>query len=100
MDLGTGSLEVLEMTGSSALTIDRDLEDVKAQVRRELDTIRGLVDTLGYRKPDPAWNTPFQIHRLRRSLRIHYLAYKIRDSEPLPAGLKDLEWDLPEPVDL
>lgn len=100
MDLGVDSNEAQEMTGSSALTIDRDLEDVKAQVRRELDTIRDLVDTLGYRKPHPAWNAPFQIHRLRRSLRIHYLAYKIRDSEPLPVGLKELEWDLPKSLDL
>ena len=86
-------IEVHHMPDNPALTIDRDLEDVKAQVRRELDTIKDLVDTLGYRKPNPSWNAPYQIHRLRRSLRIHYLAYKIRDSAPIPAGLKELEWE-------
>ncbi|MHA2002913.1 MAG: hypothetical protein ACW960_02305 [Candidatus Thorarchaeota archaeon] len=37
------------MTSGGALTIDRDLDDVKAQVKRELDTIKNLMETLDYR---------------------------------------------------
>ena len=84
------------MTNGGALTIDRDLDDVKAQVKRELDTIRNLMDTLEYRQKNPDWNMPFQLHRLRRSLRIHYLAYKIRDESPVPTSIRQLEWDLDE----
>ncbi|MFX0108118.1 MAG: hypothetical protein ACFE7R_07535, partial [Candidatus Hodarchaeota archaeon] len=82
------------MSDDTFLTIDRDLEDVKLQVKQELDTIRGIINTLGYRKSTPHWNAPYQIHRLRRALRIHYLAYKIRDSAPTPTGLRELEWEL------
>ncbi|MGD9382236.1 MAG: hypothetical protein PVI03_07315 [Candidatus Thorarchaeota archaeon] len=88
------------MTSGGALTIDRDLDDVKAQVKRELDTIKNLMDTLDYRKKNPDWNAPFQLHRLRRSLRIHYLAYKIRDSSPTPIGTRQLEWELDDTPDL
>ncbi|MHA2139967.1 MAG: hypothetical protein ACXADC_06295 [Candidatus Thorarchaeota archaeon] len=88
------------MTGAGALTIDRELDDVKAQVKRELDTIRNLMDTLEYRKENPHWNAPFQLHRLRRSLRIHYLAYKIRDSSPVATGTRQLEWELDDKSDL
>jgi hypothetical protein len=88
------------MTNGGALTIDRDLDDVKAQVKRELDTIRNLMDTLEYRQKNPDWNAPFLLHRLRRSLRIHYLAYKIRDESPLPAGMGKLEWELDDQSDL
>ena len=88
------------MTNGGALTIDRDLDDVKAQVKRELNTIRNLMDTLEYRKKNPDWNTPFQLHRLRRSLRIHYLAYKIRDESPVPASIRRLEWELDDTSEL
>ncbi len=88
------------MTSGGALTIDRDLDDVKAQVKRELNTIRDLMETLEYRKNNPDWNVPFQLHRLRRSLRIHYLAYKIRDSSPIPTGTRQLEWELDDKFDL
>lgn len=88
------------MTDGGALTIDRELDDVKAQVKRELDTIRNLMDTLDYRKSNPNWNAPFHLHRLRRALRIHYLAYKIRDSTPLPIGTRQLEWTLDDKFEL
>ena len=88
------------MTNGGALTIDRELDEVKAQVKRELDTIRNLMDTLEYRKNNPDWNAPFQLHRLRRSLRIHYLAYKIRDESPIPTGTRKLEWELDDMPDL
>ena len=88
------------MTSGGALTIDRDLDDVKAQVKRELDTIKNLMETLDYRKKNPDWNAPYQLHRLRRSLRIHYLAYKIRDESPVPIGTRQLEWELDDQADL
>jgi hypothetical protein len=88
------------MTNGGALTIDRDLDDVKAQVKRELDTIRNTMDTLEYRQKNPDWNAPFQLYRLRRSLRIHYLAYKIRDESPVPASIRKLEWELDDQSDL
>ena len=88
------------MTNGGALTIDRDLDDVKAQVRRELDTIRNIMGTLEYRQKNPDWNAPFQLHRLRRSLRIHYLAYKIRSESPVPASMGKLEWELDDQSDL
>lgn len=88
------------MTSGGALTIDRELDDVKAQVKRELDTIKQLMDTLDYRKSSPNWNAPFQIHRLRRALRIHYLAYRIRDSTPIPMGARELEWQLDDKFEL
>jgi hypothetical protein len=88
------------MTNGGALTIDRELDDVKAQVKRELKTIRNLMDTLEYRQNNPDWNAPFQLHRLRRSLRIHYLAYKIRDESPVPKSIGQLEWELDDTSDL
>ena len=88
------------MTHGGTLTIDRDLDDVKAQVKRELATIKNIMDTLEYRKENPHWNAPFQLHRLRRALRIHYLAYKIRDSSPVPSGTRQLEWELDYKSDL
>ena len=83
------------MTERSSLTIQRDLDDIKLQVKRELDTIRSLMDTYGYRAPSPNWNTPFQIHRLRRALRIHYLAMKIRDANPVSPTIRELSWESP-----
>ncbi|TFG08646.1 hypothetical protein EU538_06725 [Candidatus Thorarchaeota archaeon] len=77
-----------------SLTIDREIDDVKAQVKKEIDTIRGLMDSFGYRNSAPGWDTPFQIHRLRRALRIHYLALKIRECATEPATLADMIWDL------
>ena len=82
------------VTETPNLTIQRDLEDIKLQVKRELETIRDLMGTVGYRSPRPDWNTPFQIHRLRRALRIHYLALKIRDANPENASTRELVWDL------
>jgi hypothetical protein len=82
------------MTERPALTIQRDLDDIKLQVKKELETIRDLMDTQGYRNPSPTWNAPFQIHRLRRAMRIHYLALKIRDSGPVNHSLRELSWDL------
>ncbi len=87
------------MTGKSTLTIDRDIEEVKAQVKKELETVRDLMDTFDYRKNSPDWKSPFHLHRLRRSLRIHYLAYKIRDTTPVPPGANELEWDLEDGID-
>lgn len=81
------------MTERPSLTIQRDLDDIKLQVKKELDTIRDLMDTYGYRTPSVNWNTPFQIHRLRRALRIHYLAMKIRDSNPVSPSTRELTWE-------
>ena len=88
------------MTERPTLTIQRDLDDIKPQVKKELATIRDLMDTIGYRKPSSTWNTPFQIHRLRRALRIHYLALKIRDSKPVNVSTRKLTWDSPTDLEL
>ncbi|MHA1963913.1 MAG: hypothetical protein ACXACG_05185 [Candidatus Thorarchaeota archaeon] len=88
------------MTDRPGLTIQRDLDDIKFQVKKELDTIRDLMDSFGYRNPAPTWNAPFQIHRLRRALRIHYLALKIRDSTPQSPSMRNLSWDLRKDHDL
>lgn len=77
------------------MTIQRDLDDIKLQVKKELDTIRDLMDTYGYRAPSANWNTPFQMHRLRRALRIHYLAMKIRDANPVSPTVRELIWESP-----
>jgi hypothetical protein len=82
------------MTDRNSLTIDREIEDIKDQVRREINTIRELMESVGYRGSTPGWNAPFQVQRLRRALRIHYLALKIRDSTPLPSGTRELTWSL------
>jgi len=81
------------MTDIPELTIQRDLDDIKLQVKKELATIRDMMDTVGYRRPSTNWNTPFQMHRLRRALRIHYLALKIRDSNPVNDSVRDLVWE-------
>jgi len=88
------------LTDRLGLTIQRDLDDIKTQVKKELDTIRDLMDSFEYRNPGPNWNTPFQIHRLRRALRIHYLALKIRDSTPQSPSMRKLSWDLEQNPDL
>ncbi len=88
------------MTDEPRLTIQRDLDDIKLQVRKELDTIRDLMDSFGYRNPSANWTAPFQIHRLRRALRIHYLAMKIRDSTPQSPSAMVLSWDLGKKHDL
>jgi hypothetical protein len=88
------------LTDQPRLTIQRDLEDIKLQVRKELDTIRDLMDSVGYRNPPPTWTAPFQIHRLRRAMRIHYLALKIRDSTPQSPSTRILSWDLGKNYDL
>ncbi|MGY5855627.1 MAG: hypothetical protein RTS72_03450 [Candidatus Thorarchaeota archaeon] len=88
------------MTDRPGLTIQRDLDDIKTQVKKELDTIRDLMDSFGYRNPTPNWNAPFHIHRLRRALRIHYLALKIRDSTPQSPSMRKLAWDLRKDHDL
>ena len=82
------------MTGESALTIDRDIEDVKAQVKREIESVREQMGTFDYRRNPPDWRAPFQLHRLRRALRIHYLAFNIRGTTPGPEGAKELKWEL------
>ncbi|MHA1862719.1 MAG: hypothetical protein ACTSWA_03040 [Candidatus Thorarchaeota archaeon] len=83
------------MTDSPALTIQRDLDDIKLQVKKELATIRDMMDTVGYRKPSSNWNAPFQMLRLRRALRIHYLALKIRDAKPVNVSTRELAWESP-----
>jgi len=88
------------MTDRPSLTIQRDLDDIKLQVKKELDTIRDLMDTHGYRTPSATWNAPFQLHRLRRAMRIHYLALKIRDSTPVSHSLRELSWDLMPDVEI
>ena len=82
------------MTSSPAVIVNDELESIKAQVKRELDTIRDLMDTVNYRTSKPGWNTPFTLHRLRRALRIHYLAMKIRESVPMPSNINELSWEL------
>jgi hypothetical protein len=88
------------LTDHPELTIQRDLDDIKLQVRKELDTIKDLMDSFGYRKPIENWTAPFQIHRLRRAMRIHYLAMKIRDSTPQSPSTRTLAWDLGKKHDL
>jgi len=88
------------MIDKSALTINRDLDDVKAQVKRELETINDLMNLYGYRNSPPGWTTPFQLHRLRRTLRIHYLAMRIRDQAPVPTGMRELSWTLDPKTEL
>ena len=83
------------MTERPSLTIQRDLDDIKLQVKKELATIRDLMDTVGYRKPSTNWTSPYQMHRLRRALRIHYLALKIRDSNPTSPSIRELAWESP-----
>jgi hypothetical protein len=82
------------MTDKSTLMIQRDLDDIKLQVKKELDTVRDLLDSQGFRNPSVTWNAPYQIHRLRRAMRIHYLALKIRDSSPANPSTRELSWDL------
>ena len=88
------------MTDSPALTIQRDLDDIKLQVKKELATIRDMMDSVGYRKPSSTWNAPFQMHRLRRALRIHYIAMKIRDSKPVNLSTRELTWEHPVDIEL
>jgi hypothetical protein len=88
------------MTDRPALTIQRDLDDIKLQVKKELATIRDMMDTVGYRRPSSTWSTPFQIHRLRRALRIHYLAFKIRESQPVNVSARELAWESPSDFDI
>lgn len=88
------------LTDHPGLTIQRDLDDIKLQVRKELDTIRDLMDSFEYRNPSPNWTAPFQIHRLRRAMRIHYLAMKIRDSTPQSPSTRVLTWDFDKIHDL
>ena len=88
------------MTERPSLNIQRDLDDIKLQVKKELATIRDLMDTVGYRKPSSTWSTPFQIHRLRRALRIHYLALKIRDAKPVNVSTRELAWEPPTDYEL
>jgi L-fucose isomerase-like protein len=85
------------MRSNPALIVDDEVANIKAQIKRELDTIRDLMDTVNYRTIKPGWDTPFTLHRLRRALRIHYLAMKIRESTPVPSGTRELSWEL-QPV--
>jgi hypothetical protein len=91
--------EMSTMTDKSTLMIQRDLDDIKLQVKKELDTIRDLLDSQSFRNPSIAWNAPYQIHRLRRAMRIHYLALKIRDSSPVNPSTRELFWDLKADVE-
>jgi len=88
------------MTERPSLNIQRDLDDIKLQVKKELATIRDLMDTVGYRNPSTTWSAPFQIHRLRRALRIHYLALKIRDARPVNLSARELVWESPTEYEL
>ncbi len=83
------------MTDRERFLISRDLESVKAQVKKELDSIRELLETTEYRNSPVGWNVPFQLHRLRRSLRMKYLAAKIWDSTDDDHGQRQLKWDPP-----
>lgn len=80
--------------GPLSPTIDRDIEDIKAQVKREIETIRTFCDSFSYRNSPSGWNIPFELHRLRRALRIHYLALKIRNSSPSTGSVRPLSWDI------
>lgn len=75
-------------------TINRDIEDIKSQVKREIETIRNFCDSFSYRNSPPGWSIPFELHRLRRALRIHYLAIKIRDSSPSTKSARPLSWNI------
>ncbi|TFF95173.1 hypothetical protein EU546_03760 [Candidatus Thorarchaeota archaeon] len=84
------------MTGNPSSTLERDLDDIKLQVKRELASIRDLMDSVGYRTRTPTWKAPYHIHRLRRSLRLHYLALRIRAANNPSSNMMELYWDLPE----
>ena len=86
--------EAYKMSHRRGLTIDRDIEDVKAHVKREIETIRDMMDGISYRNTPPGWTAPFQLHRLRRAMRIHYLALKIRDTTPVPSSMRQLAWEM------
>ncbi|TFG97355.1 hypothetical protein E4H12_08825 [Candidatus Thorarchaeota archaeon] len=88
------------MTERPSLNIQRDLDDIKLQVKKELATIRDMMDTVGYRKPSSNWKTPYQMHRLRRALRIHYLALKIIDTKPVNVSARELSWEPPTEFNL
>lgn len=77
-----------------ALGLDRDLEDIKAQVKHEIRTIKEFCDCFSYRNSPQGWTIPFQLHRLRRAMRIHYLALKIRESTPVSPSMRELSWTL------
>ena len=81
------------MESRKGFPLDREIEDIKYQVTRELETIRSLMDDFEYRNTPPGWTMPFQLHRLRRALRIHYLALKIRETTPEPSNMYDLTWE-------
>ncbi|TFG12101.1 hypothetical protein EU537_10460 [Candidatus Thorarchaeota archaeon] len=82
------------MTYRGEPTINREIDDIKAHIQRELDTVRDLMDTNQYRNSPTGWAMPYHLHRLRRALRIHYLALKIRESTPVPDSIRELSWDL------
>lgn len=86
--------EAIYVEQKRGLTIDRDIDDVKRQVQYEIDTIRNLMDSYDYRNSPQGWNRPFQLHRLRRALRIHYLALKIRETSPISSSTRELVWNL------
>ena len=89
-----------EVTETPILPLNKDLDDIKAQVRKELDTVRDLMSTLSYHSNEPGWRSPIHLHRLRRALRIHYLALKIRESTPIPSSMRQLAWEFETKYDL
>ena len=88
------------MTDKAALTINRDIEDIKVQVRREIDIIKDYCDSFSYRDIPSGPDMPFHLHRLRRALRTHYLAIRIRESTPISQNDSELIWDLKSDTDL
>ncbi len=81
------------MSGDRFSTVRRDLDEVRARVQEELMTVRELMDTLPYHRDSTDWHTPFQLHRLRRALRVHYLAMRLRDSR-MPVATPPMAWHL------
>ncbi len=77
-----------------AMSLNREIEDVKEQVRQELQTIRELLDEFGYRDSSPGWNIPFQLHKLRRAMRVHYMALRLREASLPTYNTSDMSWEL------
>ncbi len=75
------------------LALNSEIDDVKAQVRRELETIRALLDEYGYRKSSPGWDTPFQLFKLRRAMRVHYMALRMRDVSSSSFDNPEMSWE-------
>ncbi|MEM2143144.1 MAG: hypothetical protein QXS20_10330 [Candidatus Thorarchaeota archaeon] len=80
---------------SDNLTACAKVSALDRRVEEEILTIRDLMDSFGRYRLSPGPSIEFQIHRLCRALRIHYLALKHRDASILWTE-PDMSWELSE----